>query len=168
MILFTVRDTGVGIDDKWRAAIFQPFRRADQSSAGQHQGAGLGLTLVKQLVDAMGGSIGRHSSTAAGNSRSTFIVRIPYQKPPANDEEQPNVEPAAAASATAAKEDLPALLAARTAASALTGKLLLVDDNAVDRLVVKGMLSALGFTLLRQPRAMRRSLRWHRIPSRWS
>lgn len=148
MILFTVRDTGVGIDEKWHAALFQPFSQADQVSTGQHQGTGLGLALVKQLADAMGGSIGWHSSTAAGNSGSTFIVRIPYQKPRTSDEEQPNVEPAAAASATAAKEDLPALLTGRTAASALAGKLLLVDDNAINRLVGNSMLSSLGFTVV--------------------
>ncbi|WP_291990469.1 response regulator [Candidatus Accumulibacter sp. ACC007] len=149
MMLFTVRDTGVGIDEKWHAALFEPFCQGDQSSTRQHQGTGLGLALVKQLVDAMGGSIGWHSSTAAGNSGSTFLVRIPYQQPLANDKEQPDVEPAAlAASATAAKEDLPARLASRTAASSLVGKLLLVDDNAINRLVGNGMLSSLGFTVV--------------------
>jgi signal transduction histidine kinase len=52
----SVADTGVGIRPELVAQVTEPFFQADASMARQHGGAGLGLTLVKAVVEAMGGA----------------------------------------------------------------------------------------------------------------
>jgi signal transduction histidine kinase/CheY-like chemotaxis protein len=70
-----VRDTGVGIDPRTLPRIFDPFVQADQSSDRSAGGLGLGLTLVKRLVELHGGTV---AASSAGPGRgSEFAVRIP-------------------------------------------------------------------------------------------
>ncbi len=73
-LLFTVADTGIGISETKRQLIFDPFFQADSSLTRQHGGIGLGLTICKRLVDAMGGRIWIESEIGKG---STFFVQIP-------------------------------------------------------------------------------------------
>jgi PAS domain S-box-containing protein len=56
-ILFSIRDTGIGISEENRTLIFEPFSQADSSLTRQYGGVGLGLSICKRLVDAMGGRI---------------------------------------------------------------------------------------------------------------
>ncbi|MBN1582013.1 MAG: PAS domain S-box protein [Anaerolineae bacterium] len=69
-----IRDTGPGIALEAQGYIFEPFRRADDSATRKHSGAGLGLSIVKQLVNLMGGEIILTSRIGQG---STFTVRLP-------------------------------------------------------------------------------------------
>jgi heavy metal sensor kinase len=69
-----VRDTGIGIAPAVRAHIFERFYRADPSRGGDGLHAGLGLALVKEYVDLMGGSIQVESVEGQG---STFCVQVP-------------------------------------------------------------------------------------------
>lgn len=73
-VRFTVTDTGIGIGaaEQWR--VFQPFWQADPSDSRAYEGAGMGLALAAELVDAMEGTIGVHSSPGRG---STFWFQIP-------------------------------------------------------------------------------------------
>lgn len=73
-IEFTVEDTGSGIPADQLSLIFEPFKQVDDSVSRQYQGTGLGLTIVKQLVESMGGQI-RVESTLGQGSR--FIFDIP-------------------------------------------------------------------------------------------
>jgi len=73
-LLFTVTDTGEGIQDHMIGSIFSSFRQGDTSITRKHQGAGLGLALVKRLVKLMGGNIGVDSEPGCG---STFYVSLP-------------------------------------------------------------------------------------------
>ncbi len=71
----TVTDTGRGIDPDFLPYIFQSFRQADASTTRQYGGLGLGLSIVKHLVDAHGGSITAYSE---GEGRgATFTVLLP-------------------------------------------------------------------------------------------
>jgi two-component system sensor histidine kinase/response regulator len=69
-----VRDTGVGIAPAVRQRIFEPFAQADSSHSRPHGGAGLGLSIVARLLDAMGGSVQVSSEQGAG---SVFSFSVP-------------------------------------------------------------------------------------------
>jgi signal transduction histidine kinase/ActR/RegA family two-component response regulator len=71
----TVTDNGVGIPPEFLPWVFEPFRQADASNTRRYGGLGLGLSIVKHLVEAHGGSI---SVASEGVGRgTTFTVRLP-------------------------------------------------------------------------------------------
>jgi PAS domain S-box-containing protein len=70
----TVADTGVGIPEGQVSQIFDPFQQADSPDGKLRQGTGLGLTISRRLVDAMGGSIELLGAKGEG---TTFVVRLP-------------------------------------------------------------------------------------------
>jgi len=72
---FDVKDTGIGIPKDKLTTIFESFSQADASVTRKYGGTGLGLTIVKQLVELQQGSISVDSEEDEG---STFKVRIPY------------------------------------------------------------------------------------------
>lgn len=67
----TVADTGVGINPEFLPFVFDQFRQADASSKRRHGGLGIGLTLVRELVQLHGGSVRAES---AGRGRGTTMV----------------------------------------------------------------------------------------------
>lgn len=67
-VLFSVIDTGTGIDDDTVKTLFTPFTQGDASSTRQYEGAGLGLSICKQLVELMGGSLSIESEVGKGSS----------------------------------------------------------------------------------------------------
>ncbi|MFH1279112.1 MAG: HAMP domain-containing sensor histidine kinase [Candidatus Eisenbacteria bacterium] len=71
----TVRDEGVGIPDGAIGAIFDPFRQADGSDTRRHGGAGIGLSLVKEIVEGQSGSVRVASAEGEG---SVFTIRLPH------------------------------------------------------------------------------------------
>jgi PAS domain S-box-containing protein len=80
-----VRDTGIGIPPDAQAYIFEPFRQVKSSSTADQRGTGLGLTITRQLVELMGGTITLESEPGHG---STFTVRLPIQAHAAPDARQ--------------------------------------------------------------------------------
>jgi PAS domain S-box-containing protein len=74
-IELSVRDTGEGIDPDFLPYVFDRFRQADSSSRRRHGGIGLGLALVRHLVEMHGGSV-RGESPGAGKGAS-FVIRLP-------------------------------------------------------------------------------------------
>jgi heavy metal sensor kinase len=73
-----VRDTGIGIDPADAARIFDPFVRLDAARSRDAGGAGLGLALVRAIVDAHGGAIAVDSTPGAG---SRFTISLPLAPP---------------------------------------------------------------------------------------
>ncbi len=76
-LLFYVRDTGIGIAPGKQSVIFERFSQADNSSTRRYGGAGLGLTIAKQLVEGMGGAIGVSSEPGRGSS---FWFSLPLEE----------------------------------------------------------------------------------------
>jgi signal transduction histidine kinase len=73
-VCFRVRDTGIGIEPDAREQIFEPFTQVDGSFARSQDGTGLGLALVRRLVQLHGGDISLESRPGEG---STFTVALP-------------------------------------------------------------------------------------------
>jgi signal transduction histidine kinase/DNA-binding response OmpR family regulator len=72
---FTVKDDGIGIAEDKIDEIFDPFNREINSTLNKVEGTGLGLTIVKNIVEAGGGTIRVESKKGEG---STFIIEIPF------------------------------------------------------------------------------------------
>ncbi|MET3889557.1 signal transduction histidine kinase/CheY-like chemotaxis protein [Bosea sp. OAE506] len=73
-VVIEVADTGPGIPEERRQAIFEEFEQADVSPARRHEGTGLGLAIVRRLTGLMGGSVGVEARDGGG---SLFRVRLP-------------------------------------------------------------------------------------------
>jgi two-component system, chemotaxis family, CheB/CheR fusion protein len=73
--VLVVNDTGQGIDPAFLPHVFEMFRQADGSNSRRHGGLGIGLALVRQLVQLHGGTIDAQSEGA--NKGSRFIIRLP-------------------------------------------------------------------------------------------
>jgi signal transduction histidine kinase/DNA-binding response OmpR family regulator len=74
-IVFRIRDSGVGIPPEFLASIFDPFTQVDRTLARSHGGLGIGLTLVRRLVEMQSGSVTVRSE--GRNRGSEFTVRLP-------------------------------------------------------------------------------------------
>ncbi|HYA35684.1 MAG TPA: response regulator, partial [Candidatus Binataceae bacterium] len=77
MVEFSVSDTGIGIAPEVRTKLFRPFVQGDTSITRRYGGAGLGLAISANIVEAMGGAIGFDSEVGVG---STFRFSIPLRK----------------------------------------------------------------------------------------
>ena len=75
-LLCDIRDTGIGICPDDQRSIFDEFFQVDEASSQRYRGAGLGLTLVRDLVVLMGGEIAVQSDVGIG---STFSLSLPVQ-----------------------------------------------------------------------------------------
>ena len=73
-----IKDTGIGITQEQLSKLFQAFVQADESTARNYGGTGLGLVLCRQFTEMMGGHIDAYSEQDRG---STFIVMLPMNPP---------------------------------------------------------------------------------------
>lgn len=76
-VLFRVKDTGIGIDASDQEKIFSQFEQLGTGKTRKYEGAGLGLSICKKLVDLQGGKIGVNSHSGEG---SEFWFSIPFEK----------------------------------------------------------------------------------------
>jgi TMAO reductase system sensor TorS len=128
---FSVQDTGIGIPEEAQDRLFDPFTQVDTSTTRRFGGTGLGLAISKRLVSQMGGEIGLESVVARG---STFWFTLPLRKAVAGR---------AAAVAAAAPPPVPG-----TSLGAVQPlRILLAEDNAVNRLVAVKALEKLGHSV---------------------
>lgn len=76
-VTISIRDTGIGIPKDKLELVFERFRQVDKSITRNHEGSGIGLSLVKSLVELHGGSVKVESSLGQG---SEFLITLPVQK----------------------------------------------------------------------------------------
>lgn len=126
MIRTTVSDTGIGISEEFLPHIFEEFTRETNSSGNTIQGTGLGMPIVKKLVELMNGTIEVESKIGEG---STFTVTIPHRIA-----EKPNLVEKTES----------------TDYSDFTGKrILLAEDNDLNAEIAIEILSGYGFKVER-------------------
>ncbi|MFN8103293.1 MAG: ATP-binding protein [Acidimicrobiia bacterium] len=132
-LALTVVDTGVGIPAESQGILFDAFRQADGSTTRRYGGTGLGLTISRQLVRLMGGDLAFVSEEGAG---SVFTVTLPL----------PTAEDHDAGPATARHPGAdPQRAAVDTVAPLADGlRVLVVEDNVVNRRITVSQLEALG------------------------
>ena len=125
-IKFLVSDTGMGIKEESLTTILDPFVQVDGAIDRRHSGVGLGLSITKQLINLMQGSMNVSSVFGEGTS---FIVTLPLKKLDNTLAQKTPIE-------TKDNDALPTL----------TQKchVLIVDDNPVNQLILKAVLSKLG------------------------
>lgn len=121
-LVIAVTDTGVGIEPEVLPRLFEPFARADESITRRVGGTGLGLTISRRLATLMGGSLDVESQLGTG---STFTLKLPVRSSEAvsseiqlGEIEQPRLR---------------------------THRILLAEDNEVNRIIVAEQLEHLGF-----------------------
>ncbi|HEX9982424.1 MAG TPA: PAS domain S-box protein [Thermoanaerobaculia bacterium] len=74
-VVITVSDNGIGITPEFLPHVFEPFRQAESSTTRLHGGLGLGLSIVRHLVELHGGHI--HAASEGEGRGATFIVELP-------------------------------------------------------------------------------------------
>jgi len=142
VLRLTVSDTGMGIAKDKQQDIYVQFKRLTPSYQGIYKGAGLGLSIVKQFIDELGGEIYVESETGKG---AVFTCVIHMHLPLLDD--ATGVEPIGELAtiipylAPVKNQVLPIELAS---ASKATSRVLVVEDNFLAQTVVKGMLTSMA------------------------
>ena len=116
---FTVRDSGIGMTKEQIAKLFQPFSQADSSMSRKYGGSGLGLSIVRRLVEMMSGQVWTDSEPGKGSTfafTAWFVLGAPVERP---------------------KHTLPAALVGM--------RVLVADDNPAARESMRGILQSLRF-----------------------
>lgn len=118
-----VRDTGIGISEEFIQQIFEPFTRERNTTLSGIHGVGLGLTLTKNIVDMLGGSIDVESAVGEG---STFTVTLCLRLQ---------------------DQELHTCGAENGSAEGLCQHILLVEDNQINLEIETEILTHIGFTV---------------------
>jgi PAS domain S-box-containing protein len=127
----SVEDSGIGIKPEFLAFVFDRFRQADSSTTRRHGGLGLGLSIVKHLVELHGGSV-RVKSAGEGQG-ATFVVSLPISV--LRIEETSRVERPAFSDVDVSTIELPRLEGVRA---------LVVDDQADARILICRLIEENG------------------------
>jgi len=132
----SVSDTGAGIKPEFLPHVFERFRQEDQTTTRHHGGLGLGLAIVRHLVELHGGTV--EAESAGEGQGATFIVRLPLVSVYQRERREERVHPAARET-----------LLSYECPDRLDGtKILVVDDELDTRELLKASLSQCGATVV--------------------
>ena len=127
---WTISDTGIGMSPDFVDHIFEPFTQEKQDAHSYYHGTGLGMTITKELVDRMGGSIAVTSQLGVG---STFVITLPFEIAP-SPEQTPDAHAAPDISIAGCR----LLLVEDNALNAEIAQILLTDEGATVTVVTDG------------------------------
>lgn len=127
---WTISDTGIGMSPDFVDHIFEPFTQEKQDARSYYHGTGLGMTITKELVDRMGGSIAVTSQLGVG---STFVITLPFEIAPS-----PEQTPDAHAAPNISIAGYKLLLVEDNALNAEIAQILLTDEGATVTVVTDG------------------------------
>ena len=119
-----VKDNGIGMSPEFLSHIFEPFEREHTSTISQTQGTGLGMSITKNLVDLMGGTIQVTSEPGKGTE---FVLHFTFKLQETQQPEQPSSTEAVCTSDFSGR------------------RLLLVDDNELNMEIAQELLCEAGF-----------------------
>lgn len=139
--VLSVQDSGEGIDSDFLPHVFDAFRQADASKARVHKGLGLGLSIVSNLAQAHGGTVG--VSSAGKGQGATFSVALPIM-PFTRGEAV--AEPPAAVSASSDDDEWPIVMPPGDALAGMT--ILAVDDHRPTLDLLAFVLRSAGATVV--------------------
>jgi CheY-like chemotaxis protein len=123
-VIFHVKDTGIGMSPDFMKRIFQPFEQSDVFTTEKFGGSGLGLSIVKNLTDLMGGTVSVATEEGKG---SDFTVSLPLKKTPKSAK-------------TTAKDEVDLTV--------LKGKsVLLAEDNEINQMIAQKIISSFGISV---------------------
>ena len=136
-----VSDTGIGIKPEFLPFVFERFRQGDPAPTRSHGGLGLGLAIVRHLVELHGGEV--HADSHGEGQGATFTVKLPIIPVYQRQETEERVHPRTAA-----------ILPQIEAADRIDGiKVLVVDDEPDTRELLKTMLASCGAEVTMAPSA---------------
>ncbi|MFO7838617.1 MAG: response regulator, partial [Desulfosalsimonadaceae bacterium] len=145
ILAFTVEDTGIGLSEAEIPYLFNLFTQADASTTREYGGSGLGLAICRQLVEMMNGEI-HAQNRPEGGSLFMFTAEfgagedMPLSSDPfVGDRDWQNLDMAFAADSAGSK----------VMASARGARILLADDNAINRRIAREILETAGFVVER-------------------
>lgn len=122
---FAIADNGIGMSEEFQKHLFEAFSRETNSTVSKTEGAGLGLSIVKKIVDIHGGTVRAESEQ---NKGSVFTVELPFRVMTAEEAEK-----------LKAAETKPSAQA-RTGAELRGKRILLVEDNEINREIATEIL----------------------------
>jgi PAS domain S-box-containing protein len=127
-LIFSVKDTGIGIPGDQKKIIFDAFQQQKGQRVGKYEGTGLGLTITRRLVEMMGGTIKLKSSVGKGSTFQVVLKKVEVAPGGARVEtlEETNIETVSFENAS----------------------ILIVDDVRSNRELIKEFLSSLALVLL--------------------
>jgi signal transduction histidine kinase/CheY-like chemotaxis protein len=132
-VVFTLKDSGIGMSEETLSRLFEAFEQADATTTRRFGGSGLGLAITKHLVGMMGGTVSVSSEVGVG---SVFSVQLPHRLAEVAPGDAETIERSPRVG-HAGPEGL--------ASERLRGiRVLVVEDSEVNQLVLRGMLEVEG------------------------
>lgn len=145
-LLITVRDTGLGIPKDQMQRIFDEFVQVESDARRSHEGTGLGLSMVRDFVQLMGGTIEVASELGQG---STFTVKLPEQNPTmlTSSKESAGFESEFVKNASTIEFNRPSMPQPSSEFDDMSSmaSILVVDDNEVNCEVIQELLTYRGY-----------------------